>query len=51
MLPYEGERRLPYARTPWGIRVPVRALTPGETRTIRLVPPDSAAGEAEPDAG
>jgi peptidoglycan/xylan/chitin deacetylase (PgdA/CDA1 family) len=50
LLPYEGERRLPYARTDWGIRVPVRAMTPGETRTIRLVPPGSAGEEPRPAA-
>ncbi|MGD8495778.1 MAG: polysaccharide deacetylase family protein [Gemmatimonadales bacterium] len=46
-LPYEDDRQLPYARTPWGIRIPVRALTPGETRTIRLVPTGAAPKEAD----
>jgi len=38
MIPMEGERRLPYARSEHGIRVPLHPLTAGELRTVRLVP-------------
>lgn len=38
MVPFEGERQLPYARTEWGLRVPLRPLSAGEVRTIRLSP-------------
>jgi hypothetical protein len=38
MVPMDGDRRLPYARSDWGIRVPLHPLTAGELRTLRLVP-------------
>jgi len=38
-VPFEGERQLPYARTEWGLRIPLRALSAGEQRTIRLIVP------------
>ena len=38
-VPFEGERQLPYARTLWGIRIPIRPLSAGEVRTIRLTEP------------
>ena len=38
MIPMDGDRRLPYARSDWGIRVPLHPLTAGELRTLRLVP-------------
>lgn len=44
-VPLAGERRLPYARTEWGIRVPLHPLTTGETRTLRLVTPASLDAE------
>ena len=45
-VPAEGDRQLPYARTEWGLRVPLHPFAAGETRTIRLVAPD-ASNEAE----
>jgi len=38
-VPYAGSRQLPYARTDWGLRIPLRPLATGEVRTIRLLPP------------
>ncbi|HSM08004.1 MAG TPA: polysaccharide deacetylase family protein [Gemmatimonadota bacterium] len=38
MVPMDGDRQLPYARSDHGIRVPLHPLTAGELRTIRLVP-------------
>lgn len=40
-VPFEADRQLAYARTAWGIRVPLRPFAPGESRLIRLVRPDS----------
>jgi hypothetical protein len=40
-VPFDGDRPLPYARSDWGIRVPLPALAPGESRTLRLLRPDS----------
>ena len=45
-----ADRRLAYAPTQWGIRVPVPPLMPGETRGFRLVRPEAAAS-AEVPAG
>ncbi len=39
LVPFEGERQLPYAQTEWGLRVPLRPLSSGEVRTIRLSSP------------
>ncbi|MGI9039223.1 MAG: polysaccharide deacetylase family protein [Gemmatimonadota bacterium] len=36
-VPFEGDLRLPYAVTDWGVRFPVHPLIPGEVRTLRLV--------------
>jgi hypothetical protein len=41
-VPFEGDRQLPYALTDWGVRVPIRALSAGEVRTIRLAMPPEA---------
>jgi len=41
-VPFEGDRQLPYALTEWGVRIPIRALSAGELRTIRLaIPPEA----------
>ena len=50
-IPFEAERQLPYARTDWGIRIPVRPLTPGERREIRLVRADALAEAGAPVSG
>ncbi|MDX1579600.1 MAG: polysaccharide deacetylase family protein, partial [Gemmatimonadota bacterium] len=50
-IPFEAERQLPYARTDWGIRVPVRPLTAGERREIRLVRPGALADAGAPAPG
>jgi peptidoglycan/xylan/chitin deacetylase (PgdA/CDA1 family) len=38
MIPLDGDRQLPYARSDWGIRVPLHPLAAGEMRAVRLVP-------------
>lgn len=51
-VPFEADRQLAYARTRWGIRVPIRPLAPGESRLIRFVRPDSVgSAEVSPQAG
>jgi hypothetical protein len=47
LVPYEGARQLPYARTDWGLRIPLRPLATGELRTIRLVPPAEDAADSD----
>lgn len=38
-VPFEGERQLAYARTEWGLRIPLPPLGVGETRSLRLAVP------------
>jgi hypothetical protein len=38
-IPFEGNRQLAYARTEWGLRIPLRPFSAGETRSLRLVVP------------
>ncbi|MFW6084122.1 MAG: polysaccharide deacetylase family protein [Gemmatimonadota bacterium] len=45
-VPFEADRQLPYARTEWGVRVPLHPLAPGETRRIRFLRPDSLVSAA-----
>ena len=48
-LPFEDGRQLPYERTEWGLRIPLRPLSAGEVRTIRLATP-AGVETANPDS-
>lgn len=50
-VPFEGDRRLPYAVTDWGVRFPVQPLDPGEVRTFRLVTPAALEAGVAPGGG
>lgn len=49
-IPFDGDRRLPFAPTEWGIRVPLAPLASGQARLLRLVvPADTLEAPGVPD--